>query len=96
LDFNQTFFPNDPLLHDLEFTTQLLFPPGNSQTACFFCGGNVPPIGFNDVAVPAGSLLLKADASNTFSRVPEPASLVLLGFGLLTAGAAARIRGRLK
>src|SRR5688572_29573946 len=79
LDYNQAFFIT-PILHDLDFTTQLKYPAGTSTTVCFFCGG----AGFGPFTnFDSGDLLLKADASNIFTSVPEASSLLLFGTGLL-------------
>lgn len=82
LNYDQTFFQT-ALLHDLDFTTQLFFPAGTSSTVCFFCGGAGAPFGNFTNFNPATDLLLKADASNIFTAIPEAGSLVLFGSGLL-------------
>lgn len=81
LAYDQTFFLTS-LLHDLDFTTQLRFPPGTSATTCFFCSPDANGFPSFD---PDGGLVLKADASNVFTaeKVPEAGSLVLFGSGLL-------------
>jgi hypothetical protein len=88
LDYNQAFFIT-PILHDLDFTTQLKYPAGTSTTVCFFCGG----AGFGPFTnFDSGDLLLKADASNIFTSVPEASSLLLFGTGLLGLVAVLRKR----
>jgi hypothetical protein len=82
LDYNQAFFIT-PILHDLDFTTQLAFPAGTSTTVCFFCGGTGGTFADFTNFNPATDLLLKADASNIFTSIPEASSLLLFGTGLL-------------
>jgi hypothetical protein len=93
LSYDQNFFQT-PLLHDLDFTTQLKYPAGTSVTSCFFCGGAGGTFADFTNFNPATDLQLKADASNIFTSevVPEPGSMVLFGSGLL--GLVAYLRRR--
>jgi hypothetical protein len=75
---------------DLHFDSNLNYPPGTSATNGFHIGGS----GFYpDYAVAEDDIVFKVDGSNTFTtQVPEPATLGLLGAGLLGICAALRRR----
>lgn len=66
---------------DLHFDSNLNFPPGTSDTTGFHLGGSDF---YPDYAVNGDDIVFKVDGSNTFTtQVPEPATLGLLGAGLL-------------
>jgi hypothetical protein len=75
---------------DLHFDSNLNYPAGTSATSAFHIGGS----GFYpDYAVAGNDIVFKVDGSNTFTtQVPEPATLGLLGAGLLGICAALRRR----
>jgi hypothetical protein len=67
---------------DLHFDSNLNFPPGTSLANAFHIGGS----GFYpDYFVQGDDIVFKVDGSNTFTtrQVPEPATLGLLGAGLV-------------
>lgn len=70
-------------IFDLHFTSSQVLPAGSATTTDFFVGGS----GFY-VATPvtAADLLLKVDGSNTFTTVPEPGTLALLGLAFAGLG----------
>lgn len=67
-------------IFDIEFQSNLNFPPGTSNTAGFHLGGDAM---FPDHVVGANDIVFKVDGDNQFSyEVPEPGSLALLGIAL--------------
>jgi len=66
---------------DLHFDSNLNYPPGTSATTGFHLGSNAFYPGHT---VDGDDIVFKVDGSNTFSyKVPEPATLGLLGAGLV-------------
>lgn len=87
------------ILGSVGFTDALIDPPQSSTVAATtlqlgnkFTNGYVSPGGFNGVAFTAGNIVFQADANQSFSAVPEPASLALFGIAMLAGGAASRRR----
>lgn len=75
---------------DLEFDSSQEFPPGTANTTDFHVGGSAF---YPDYAVdPDNDIQIAVDGSNTFTTVPEPGTLGLLGAGLLALCAAIRRR----
>lgn len=83
-DFTDNAFINPNQLATTATTTLQL---GNA-----FTNGYVSPGGFNGTAFTADNLVFQADANQSFSSVPEPASLALFGIAMLAGGAATRRR----
>jgi hypothetical protein len=77
------------LLFGLNFESTLNFPAGAAYTNNFHIGGDAM---FGNYIVGANDIVFKVDGSNTFTQVPEPGSMVLLGAGLLGFVGAARRR----
>lgn len=73
---------------DLDSTTALT----TLQIGGYTTNGWVSPGGFNGVAFTANNIAFQADANQSFSAVPEPASLALFGIAMLAGGAATRRR----
>jgi hypothetical protein len=76
---------------DFEYTSNLQYPPGTSDTAAFFLGSILPAI-YTPYPVVADDIVFKVDGSNTFTTVPEPATIALLGGGLLGLNVVTRRR----
>lgn len=80
-------------IYDLEFQSNLNYPPGDSAAAAFHTGPDASGLyPAYTVDLDCGTenpcdLQLKVDGDNTFSaNVPEPGTLALLGMGLLGLG----------
>lgn len=82
------------LLFGLNFESTLNFPAGAAETSNFHIGGNNTL--FTDYVVGSNDIVFKVDGSNTFTQVPEPGSMVLLGAGLMGLVGAARRRAAKK
>lgn len=88
------------ILGSVGFTNALFIDPAQSDTVAAttlqlgdkFTNGYVSPGGFNNVAFASDSIVFQADANQSFSAVPEPASLALFGIAMLAGGAASRRR----
>lgn len=80
---NNTFINPDVFSTTATTTLQL----GNK-----FTNGYVSPGGFDGATFAPGSIVFQADANQSFSDVPEPASLALFGIAMLAGGAASRRR----
>lgn len=91
---------NTSLLGSVDFTNLGFIDPSLTNTVAsttlqlgsFFTNGYVSPGGFNSVAFTDANIVFQADANQSFSAVPEPASLALFGLAMLAGGAASRRR----
>lgn len=84
--FDPALLPNgDPFIVDIDFfgTLQRFAggTVGNSNTTSFFTNGSATD--YPTYVVTVDDLLFKTDANSTFSVVPEPSTVILLGAGLL-------------
>jgi hypothetical protein len=87
---------------DMHFTSSQNYPPTANVPDSFFDGtstggapANIYPTYVVDKTcsapgVPSCDLVLKVDGSTTFSVVPEPATVLMMGVGLLSMGFARR------
>lgn len=82
--FTDSFFINPDVTSTTATTTLQI---GNKFSNLY-----VSPGGFDNVAFAPGTLVFQADANQSFSTVPEPASLALFGIAMLAGGAASRRR----
>lgn len=78
------------LLFGLNFESTLNFPAGAAFTNNFHIGGENSL--FTNYVVQGNDIVFKVDGSSTFTAVPEPGSMVLLGAGLMGLVGAARRR----
>jgi hypothetical protein len=80
LNYNPAFFdPALPMILQIRWEGTLNVPPLDSRTISFFDGND----GFAITPVTPTDFLVKADGSSKLSAVPEPATVVLMGLGLL-------------
>jgi hypothetical protein len=77
------------MLFGVNFESNLNYPAGNSSTANFHIGGSAL---FPDYVAGTNDIVFKVDGSNTFTNVPEPGTMMLLGMGMLGLVGAQRRR----
>jgi hypothetical protein len=88
------------ILGSVDFTNLAFIDPELSSTVAAttlqlgdrFTNDYVSPGGFDGVAFTDENIIFQADANQSFSAVPEPASLALFGIAMLAGGAASRRR----
>lgn len=79
------------IIFDFRFESTLNFPPGNSLTSLFF-DGKAGEGAYQVYAVQPDDFLFKVDGSSTFSVIPEPGTIILLGAGLIALVGVSRKR----
>jgi len=77
-----TFFSPTNFMFDLRIEGTANQPAGTAVTAAFF-GSRAGEGNLADYTVVDGIQLFRVDASSTFSVIPEPSTVILLGLGLL-------------
>jgi hypothetical protein len=82
----------EDLLFGINFESNLNFPSGTSSTSNFFAGSQSAL--FNPYAVSGNDIIFKVDGANTFTNVPEPGSMMLMGLGMLGLVGAARRKSK--
>jgi len=79
------------MLFGINFESTLNYPANAANTTGFHIGGNSL---FGDYTVGANDIVFKVDGSNTFTNVPEPGSMMLLGMGMLGLVGATRRKSK--
>jgi len=88
------------LLGDVGYTNLSFINPAQLNTTASttlqlgtaFTNSYVSPGGFDGALFSANNIVFQADANQSFSAVPEPASLALFGIAMLAGGVASRRR----
>lgn len=73
-------------IFDLHFTSSQVLPAGTAATTGFHSGVALGGDIYPTTGVTANDLLLKVDGSNTFTTVPEPGTLALVGLAFTGLG----------
>jgi len=79
------------MLFGINFESTLNYPANAANTTGFHMGGGSM---FGDYKVGANDIVFKVDGSNTFTNVPEPGSMMLLGMGMLGLVGATRRKSK--
>jgi len=79
------------MLFGINFESTLNYPANSADTSGFHIGGDGR---FGDYTVGANDIVFKVDGSNSFTNVPEPGSMMLMGLGMLGLVGAARRKSK--